>query len=226
MICPNCKCEYIRGVTRCADCDVALVDEAELASTASAPPLAPLEDDEIVSVWSGNDPRECAAVKHALDEAGIPFTDESASGYFIFPSLRPKIEIHVSGADRDRAQKIVLEQKGLADPGELTPEEIESLALPLADDEHSAESARAPRRFPKNGSGDWPEDGDDEDAGTEVWNGEHEDVADTLAICLREIGIASRKREAGHRWSLAVQPEQETRAREIVREVVEASPPE
>jgi transcription initiation factor TFIIIB Brf1 subunit/transcription initiation factor TFIIB len=29
MICPNCKCEYIRGVTECADCGVALVDKLE-----------------------------------------------------------------------------------------------------------------------------------------------------------------------------------------------------
>ncbi|HVA95881.1 MAG TPA: hypothetical protein VNI36_13380 [Candidatus Dormibacteraeota bacterium] len=222
MICPNCKCEYIRGVTHCAECDVALVDEVEAASAA---PQAPLADDEIVSIWSGNDPRECAAVKQALDEAGIPFTDESASGYFMFPSLRPKIEIHVSTSDRERAQKIVLEKKGLADPDDLTPEEIESLALPPADEENSGEYARAPGRFPKIGSGDWPEDEDD-DAGIEVWNGEHEDLADTLAVCLREIGIASRKREVESRWSLVVQPGQETRAREIVREVVDASPPE
>jgi hypothetical protein len=67
---------------------------------------------------------------------------------------------------------------------------------------------------------------DEDDPVAEVWNGDKEEFADTLTVCLREIGIGSRKlTEAGH-WRLVVRPEQESRAREVVREVVEASPPE
>ena len=66
----------------------------------------------------------------------------------------------------------------------------------------------------------WHED----DPVAEVWSGDSETFADNLIICLREIRIASHKLpEAGH-WSVVVRPEQQERAKEIVREVVEARP--
>ena len=66
----------------------------------------------------------------------------------------------------------------------------------------------------------------EDDPAATVWTGDSEPLADNLVACLREVGIASRKlSEAGH-WSLLVRPEKELRAKEIVREVVEASPPE
>ena len=104
------------------------------------------------------------------------------------------------------------------DPDELTPEELESLALP--------ESDAAENDAPTDAEPELPEDWDEEDPVAEVWSGDKEEFAGTLAVCLREIGIASRKiSDSGH-WRLVVRPEQESRAKEIVREVVEASPPE
>ena len=70
------------------------------------------------------------------------------------------------------------------------------------------------------------DDWDEDDPVAEVWKGDKEEVADTLSICLREIGIGSHKLAEGTHWRLVVRPEQENRAKEIVREVVEASPPE
>ena len=171
----------------------------------------------LVSVWEGDDPGEFASVKDALEKAGIPFTDQSSGGYFIFPSLRLKTEIWVSSLDEERAEKILLDLEGRVHPDELTPEELESLALPESnqDDPDQDES-----------SGDIPDEWDSDEATTEVWSGEKEDLAKTLMACLREIGIPSRKAGAAGHWSLFVRPEQETRSREIVREVVEASPPE
>jgi len=60
----------------------------------------------------------------------------------------------------------------------------------------------------------------------EAWNGDSEQLADNLTVCLREIGIASRKLSEVGKWRVVVRPTQESRAKEIVREVVEASPPE
>jgi hypothetical protein len=78
MICPNCKCEYIRGVTQCADCGVALVDALE-------PPKATLSDNvRIVPLWRGNDPAECQKIKEALENADIPFTEPDTTGSFSF----------------------------------------------------------------------------------------------------------------------------------------------
>jgi hypothetical protein len=211
MICPDCKCEYLAGVTQCSDCGVPLVDA--LDATASAR----LENERIVCVWSGNDPRECAEVRQALDANRIKFADPS-TGYSDFPTLRPRMEICVFSADEDRARKVLLELGRHADLDELTPEEIDSLALPASDDVGSDEVTNTPT--------DLHEDWDEDEAVSEVWNGEQEDFANTLSACFRENGIASHKVTEGSRWRLVVRPEQEARAKEIVREVVEASPPE
>jgi hypothetical protein len=211
MFCPNCKCEYITGVKECADCGVALVD----ALDSSKPDTH--RGGGLVSIWEGDDPGEFAEVKDALEKAGIPFTDQSSSGYFIFPSLRLKSEIWVSSLDQERAEKIVLDLEGRVHPDELTPDELESLALPESN-EDDQDQDESPTEIPDG----W----DSEEATAEVWSGEKEDLAKTLMACLREIGIPSRKAGATGRWTLFVRPEQETRSREIVREVVEASPPE
>jgi hypothetical protein len=211
MICPTCKCEYLLGVTQCADCGVPLVDALD------PPTETPLGDGSIASIWSGNDPREFAALKEALEKAEIPFMGPAPTGYFIFPSMRPKMEVCVSGADRDRAEKVLLELEGWDDPDELTPEERGSLALPESDGVDHDEAAAVPS--------DVPGDRDDQESVSEVWKGDEEDFANTLMACFRENGIPSHKLADESRWRLVVRPEQEVRAREIVREVVEASPP-
>src|ERR1700730_7258627 len=211
MICRDCKCEYRAGVTQCSDCDVPLVAALDRAAPAR------LEDDRIVCVWSGNDPRECAEAREALDGAGIKFADPS-TGHSDFPTLRSRMEICVFSADEDRARKVLVELGERADLHELTPEEINSLALPVSDEVGSDQSTNSPT--------DLDEDWDEDEAVSEVWNGEQEDFADSLIACFRENGIASRKIAEGSGWCLVVRPEQEVRAKEIVREVVEARPPE
>jgi hypothetical protein len=208
MFCPNCKCEYIRGVTQCADCGVPLVQALEPEDA------NPLDSVRLVSVWQGNDPSECERVKAALENAGIEFLDRDSKNFDVFVPLGSNLEIFVSTADRDAARKIILDEDGRIDPDELTPEGIEALTLPESDQPDSD--------GPQDLSVEWNED----DPVTEVWNGEKEDFADTLAACLREIGIASRKLSEASHWSLVVRPEQEARAKEVVREVVEASPPQ
>jgi len=216
MICPNCKCEYIRGVTRCAECDVALVESLDSSEPATR------DDAAVISVWEGNDPGESAMVKEALEKAGIPVIDQGSAGYFIFPSMRPKTEIYVSSIDVERAKKVLLDLQAWDDPDEMTEEERESLALPESDipgDIPNRDEQTSPL---SDSSDDWDED----DPVAEVWNGDKEEFADTLIACLREIGIGSRKLSEAGRWRLVVRPGQQARAQEIVREVVEASPPE
>jgi hypothetical protein len=212
MFCPNCKCEYIRGVTQCTDCGVALVDELEPSAAVSQSDL------EVVSVWEGNDPAEAAAVKDILQKAGIPVLDQGPTGYFIFPSMRPKTEICVSSAYAEQAAKVLLEAQADEDPEEMTSEERDSLALPESDDSNDNGQTDAEPELPEN----WNED----DPASEVWKGDSEEFADTLLSCFREVGMASRKLQEASHWSVVVRPEQESRAKEIVREVVEGSPPE
>jgi len=212
MICPSCKCEYIRGVTQCADCGVALVDTLD----DSAP--KPQSGEEIVSVWEGDDPGEYAAVKDALAEAGIAEIDQELAGSSSFPSMRSKKEIYVSSKDLEQAQKVLLDLQGWGEPEELSEGERQSLELPESDDAESDQHDELVSDL----SEEWYED----DPVAEVWNGVDEQLADTLSACLREIGIASRKLSEADHWRIVVRPKQEARAKEIVREVVEASPPE
>jgi hypothetical protein len=212
MVCPNCKCEYRAGVTQCSDCGVPLVEALDTAKLVSP------DDGGLEPIWYSNDPAEYASAKEALQKAGIPFVDQTSDRYFMFPSLRAKMEIWVTGADKDRAKKALFELKGLTDPEDLTEEEIESLELPANDGDDMDDSAIL--------NADLTEDWDDDDPSTEIWNGAAEDLADTLIACLRENGIPTRKTAEGTRWGLVVRPEQEARAKEIVREVVEARPPE
>ena len=212
MICPNCKCEYIRGVTQCADCGVALVDAVE------SPGANPAEDVRIVAIWRGNDPAECERVQEALEHAEIPFTVPDSKSPFSFLPTEPTLEVWISDADRERARKVLLDLEGRVDPDDLTPEEIESLTLPESDQPDSEEQTSDLQNLSEN----WYED----EPVIEAWNGDSEAFADSLIACLREVGIASHKlSEAGH-WRLVVRPEQDSRAKEVVREIVEASTPE
>ncbi len=212
MICPSCKCEYIRGVTQCADCDVALVDALDPLSS------GPADDVRIVQIWRGRDPAEFDEVKQALEDAGIPFTAPDSKGSFNFIASEPSMEVWVAEEDQQKAGKIVLELEGQVDPSELTPEELESLALAEADQEDIEETTIQPLNLSEH----WYED----QPVAEVWSGGDQKFADNLAACLREVGIAWHEfSEEGHS-RLVVLPEQEARAKEIVREVVEASPPE
>ena len=212
MICPSCKCEYIRGVTQCSDCGVALVDAIDSATAPS------YENSGVVAVWAGDDPATCAAVKEALTKAEIPFVDQSSNDYFILRSMHPKTEICVRITEEERARKVLLEVPSGVDLGELTPEEIASLAIPESDEVGHDEAERV--------STDNPEDWDDQEQLSEVWGGNNEDLANNLMMCFRENGIPSQKGGDEIHWHLAVRAEQESRAKEIVREVVEASPPE
>jgi hypothetical protein len=215
MICPVCKAEYRRGVTQCSDCGVSLVDTLE----PSAMELHQQEEDEgaLVRVWSGDDPRECASVKAALEKAEISYTDQSAAAYFIFRSMRPKVEIRVTASDAERAQEIIRELLGeppVAESGEDTSEE-----LPADSDFLGEIPDDAAPEYP---AGDW----DEEEAISEVWSGEEVDVAAMLVACFRENGIASRSLTENARTRLLVRPQDEARAKVIVREVVEAKPPQ
>ena len=177
----------------------------------------PSGDVRFVSVWQGDDPTECERVKGALETAGIEFLDQDSEKFDSFAPFRSKLQIWVLTTDREAAKKIVLEEQGRIDPRELTPEELDSLALPESDDVDDNEESYPTPDLPEH----WYED----DPVVEVWSGDAETFADTLVACLREVGIASRRLSEGGRCRLVVRPEQEARAKEIVREVEDASPP-
>jgi hypothetical protein len=212
MICPQCKCEYVRGITQCSDCGVPLVDALE------PPPAKFPEGVRLVPIWRGKDHAECERVIEALESAGIAHTDPDSKTFFSFLPTDPNTEIWVSDADEERARTALGDLEGLVYPEELTSEETESFALPESDEPDSEEQADELQDLTQ----EWYED----DPVAEAWSGDSEQLADSLIVCLREIGIASRKLSEAGQWRVVVRPAQESRAKEIVREVVEASPPD
>ncbi len=62
MFCPNCRSEYQKGITRCSDCDVDLVDE-----------LPKIESPEFDAVLSTYNPADVALIKSILEGEPIEY---------------------------------------------------------------------------------------------------------------------------------------------------------
>src|SRR5665213_3547910 len=142
MICPNCKCEYIKGVTQCADCGVPLVDTLEVDSETADRPA-------VVTVWEGGDPGERAAVKEALEEAGVPVVDQETAGHLFFPSMNPKTDIYVAAENLERAKRVLADLEAWdgtddsADGESGSDESLESGDPGEDDDDVSADTSEA-----------------------------------------------------------------------------------
>ncbi len=93
MFCPNCKSEYRRGFTECADCGVTLV--YELPEEPPSPEIShvPREgrDADLVSVYSTFNPGDVMFVKSLLDAEEIIYNFQGelfeGSGIFIAPAM-------------------------------------------------------------------------------------------------------------------------------------------
>jgi hypothetical protein len=74
---------------------------------------------------------------------------------------------------------------------------------------------------------DWdPQNWYSEDATAEVWSGDQPELGEMIAASLQENQIHSRPSNSAGNCALFVLPGDEARACEIVREIVDAAPPE
>jgi hypothetical protein len=215
MFCPLCKAEYREGFYRCADCGVALVNTLPQEAAGKASSGYP-GGESAALLWSGADPVVYTTILNALEEAQIRYAsdlghDPRATGVSPFPSVYDStggFEIRVYRSDLPGAKRIV--------EGVLDREPEESPIKADAGDQN--DSASAPER-------EIPEDWDPAAASAVVWSGNDEGMAQILSDCLRENGIASRSESDTSAHRLLVQPEDADAAREIVREVIEGTPP-
>jgi hypothetical protein len=65
-----------------------------------------------------------------------------------------------------------------------------------------------------------------EAATCEIWSGSGEKLAEFLAAALTENGISARVEKQSSSAMIYTAPGVESRAREIVREIIESAPPE
>jgi hypothetical protein len=214
MFCPQCKAEYRQGFTLCADCHVELVYELPSAGIVPQETVDPdnPEEDPFCSFWKGDDPRVHAELCELLGEQAIPSKTIRRQDHLFNWNTRSAFEIGVPFSQFERAEAVVKDAYG----GENEPvsEEVR-VRLELPEFVEPSESCPAwdPARWHP------------EDATVKIWEG-HQQMGEWLAAWLGENHIHARATETKRAHGLFVLPGDETRAREMVREVVEGVPPE
>jgi hypothetical protein len=252
MFCPNCKAEYRPGFTRCADCGVDLVATLP-AGEESYDSNIPRNSEGLELVWSGvsealtdeiDASLEAAHISHEITEKEfglIPNLEQSAKFVWIDPrdraTARAALEevLSRSGALEPESERFPPDGRRMNPLGlgrKIYPsDDGNSPLLPnlLPDspfDTASLFGSEASRGSNEPTPDDIVEDFDPEDAIAEVWVGDDRELADNLKMCLAGVGVGCAVREVGEKIRVFVLPDQQTRAREIVREVVDAEPPQ
>ena len=231
MICPQCKAEYRPGFRRCADCDLDLVAAVPCKSQALAAFLSDRDkggspeadpgdpnNDPFCSFWKGTDARICAELCTVLEEAGIPHkTIHREDHLFNFASHVP-YEVGVPASLYERAETAVKEAFGSEEASE------NALLLPAPD--HDGAAAGPELREAIADANEWLGERYPEDATVEVWSGVEAGTKEMIEMSLQENDMISRSEEDAGQAKVFVLPEDEARAKEIVREIVEGEPPE
>jgi len=232
MFCPQCKAEYRPGFTHCTDCDVDLVEELPQTALELRLPSAPGDpnEDPFCSFWKGEDARVHAELCGVLDDAGIPHNTVFRRDHLFNIRNFPAYEVGVPFSMFERAENAVKQAYGTDEVEDVGAGELQGLLLenrpegfpklPETLTPSPEENIPGP---PNAGEGtDWfPED-----ATVRVWTGGDQEPSDFLVASLHENGIRCRMDKAGSRERVYVQPEDEERAREIIKEVVEGPSPE
>jgi hypothetical protein len=217
MFCPACRAEYVQGVEVCSDCQVALV--YDLPGEPEAP-----QDVYFVRLWQGGDPHRKSEVCAALERGGIPFRENRREDPFITANFAG-FEVYVPNTRLAEAKDLVGEDETTREEWERAEELVQAGAFEL-----SAEEADDYPEMPERAEEWLPED-----ASAEIWAGNDASLASGIRACLKELHIPCRTDPPEEpsddsddvtAQKIFVLPEDAERAREIVREIVEAAPPQ
>ncbi len=253
MYCPQCKAEYRQGFTRCSDCDVDLVYEPPAG--ASGPGIrGEAPDDPFCTFWKGDDPRIHAELCELLNEEGIPHKTVRREDHLFNLNTKSGFQIGIPFSQFEKAEAAIKNAYGTEeeqqDAAHLLPygedyteglggafpwqplakgyaralfdrrEEPENEAVPVPE-EHGAHVESGHSR-----AGWDPTDWNPADATLVVWSSEQSYPGEIIEMALRENRIHARFEKADGGNTIFVLPECETRAREIVKEIVEGVLPE
>ena len=207
--CPVCDAEYSDSHTMCSVCGIELVPEALRGR--------PLDErqrkEKIVLAWRGGDPTAVSEVIHVLRDAGIRHHVQPTNEHLVFElgMPRPKYAVRVFASDLPKAKEL------LADIRESAPFALDEPSDPEPAHAVQPEHPPAPRSIHE-----WNAAA----ANLELWSGEDGALADLLEACLRENRIGVRREERPpDQVRLLIMPADQTPSREIIREVLEATPP-
>lgn len=219
MFCPQCQAEYRQGFTVCADCDVDLVHAlpAESTQLSSSPTHG---NGTFCPIWRGISQNTCVEICWELKAAGI--------NYEVTQSVRSRIgmvvefnyELAVAGDDVKQARELLGLPDALVADLDAPVEPAADEALPTSPPENFTDSHPTFRR--RTPTTHWYP----EDAVVQIWKQPAHDKDAILEMSLREHGIRTRAEQLPDgEWAFFVSPEDEPAAREILRQVVEGTPP-
>jgi hypothetical protein len=165
----------------------------------------------LVMLWAGEDPALHSSLIEELEAAGIPYLDKPTGEDEVAPTadtlpidwkLRFGFEVAVPSSSLAAAEKIL---------EKLLDEEPVDMSLPAEDEVGRAAAEAKPSSVGA--------------ASCAVWSGADEEQAGFLRRALKENEIPVRVETHGQETTIYVPPEEETLAREIIREIVEGAPP-
>jgi len=165
----------------------------------------------LIMLWAGEDPALHSALLEELEEAGIPYIDKPTGADEVAPTAdtlpidwkaRFGFEVAVPSSSLVAAEKIL---EKLLDE--------EPVDMEIAANESSAPAAGQTKPAQLGVTS------------CAVWTGADGERAGFLSEALKENEIPLRAETRGSETTLYVPPEEETLAREIIREIVEGAPP-
>lgn len=245
MFCPVCKYEYRRDFTHCNDCDVDLVDALPSEEVDHKLRTPADEMDSPTLLWKGASGNIFSAITAALDAAKIPYNREDLDARLVFSSEFSELEIWVPAANFSNAQAVLDDVLNSTTP---LPAELPDATneLPAEDDEGADDIRHETLKelYPEDATAEvWSGNaannaanrGTNNAASSGAVKAANNDalMAEILKSCLAEIGVAcyvdrpdADSVDAQSIYAVRVLPEDEDRAKEIVRQVIDAAPPQ
>ena len=105
MYCPLCGLEYRPGFSTCSDCQVALVPDPPRPSSAETS----ADRASFVAVWAGDDPLKHGEICAALDRQRIPARTLDREDRSFNLAAQPAFEVFVPADFTDSARKVIKE---------------------------------------------------------------------------------------------------------------------
>jgi len=211
MFCPKCKVEYRPGFTRCSDCEIDLVSSLQ---------EDPSPDNQFTPLWECADQTECVSVCEDLRRADIPYhVDEAPVEKTAKMGVNWHYRVQVSRGDFDRAKELF----GIDAPQNNIPtsedddDEIVDPTVELADagvplDDAQRRNAYLDPWYP-------------EDATVEVWSQDGDDLSSGIERAFDANYIHCRcDSDESDAKKIFVRPQDESFAREIIREIIDGTP--
>jgi hypothetical protein len=251
MYCPLCGAEYRPGFTVCSDCQVALVPDPPRAASATASSDTS-DEKSFALVWSGNDSRLHDEICEALDREKIPKRTLGSEDHLFNFNRRPTFEVYVPADLVNSAREAIKQVSATEEIAE--PSESDLLEIPAEegspnDNDEDEEERRDSRGLDPQDATVAIWSGQNRELAAMIASSlrenhipyrsdpdlSHSDLAEPPDIAGSDIaepdfpGPDSAEKSASDETRatrLFVFPEDEKSAKEIVREIVNASLPE